>query len=85
MAKPEKRFRCGGIEVAVFENEITRNGMKVKIKKASFQKRYKDSDGNWQSTTSLDVNDLPKAGLAIKKAYEYLVLKDDSAETEEFF
>ncbi len=26
MAKPEKRFRCGGCETAVFENEITRGG-----------------------------------------------------------
>ncbi|MDY6988925.1 MAG: hypothetical protein SWQ30_12815 [Thermodesulfobacteriota bacterium] len=76
MAKPEKRFRCGGCEAAVFENEIARGGQTIRLKKVSFQKRYKDSDGEWKSTTSLDQNDIPKAILALSKAYEYLVLAD---------
>ena len=79
MAQPEKRFRCGGCEAAIFENEIARNGSKVKIKKVAFQKRYKDSSsGEWKTTYSLDVNDLPKAILALKSAYEFLVLSDAS-------
>jgi hypothetical protein len=40
MAKPEKSFKCGGCEAAVFENEIMKGGMKIPIKKVSFQKRY---------------------------------------------
>ena len=74
MAKPEKRFRCGSCEAAVFENERDVNGKKMTFKKVSFQKRYKDSDGEWKSTQSLDINDIPKALLALSKAYEYLVL-----------
>ena len=42
------------------------------MKKAVFQKRYKDSDGTWKNTGSLDVNDIPKAVLALQEAYEYL-------------
>ena len=72
MAKPEKRFRCGGCEAAIFENEIVRNGKTIKIKKVSFQKRYKDGDGEWKSTSSLDQNDIPKAMLVLSKAYEYI-------------
>ena len=74
MAKPEKRFKCGACDAAVFENEIVRDGKTVKVKKVSFQKRYKSPDGEWKTTHSLDVNDMPKAILALSKAYEYLVL-----------
>jgi hypothetical protein len=78
MAKPEKRFRCGGCEAAIFENEINKGGSTVKLKKVAFQKRYKTPDGDWRSTYSLDINDIPKAVLALSKAYEYLVLGDNS-------
>ncbi len=82
MPKPEKRFQCGAVEASIFENETHQNGKPIKIKKVSFQKRYKSSDG-WKSTNSLDVNDLPKAILALSKAYEYLVLTPGSDEGEE--
>ena len=72
MAKPEKSFKCGGCDAAVFENEIVTGGMKIPIKKVSFQKRYKSADGEWKSTGSLDVNEIPKAILVLTKAYEYI-------------
>ena len=75
MAQPEKRFKCGACEVSVFGNIITtKDGRKVNAKKVSFQKRYKNADGEWKSTQSLDVNDIPKAVLALYEAYKYLVL-----------
>ena len=67
MGKPEKGFKCGSCEAAIFVNEINRNGQAVSIKKAVFQKRYKDQDGQWKSTGSLDINDIPKAILALSK------------------
>ena len=78
MAKPEKSFRCGGCETAIFENEIAAGGKTIRVKKISFQKRYRNSDGEWKSTTSLDVNDIPKAVVALQKAYEYLVLVESA-------
>ena len=83
MAKPEKRFRCGGCEAAIFENEIAKNGAKVKIKKVAFQKRYKHPENGWKSTNSLDVNDIPKAILALSSAYEYIVLNDVDGNSDE--
>lgn len=71
MAKPEKSFRCGGCEAAVFENEIVKAGKKISIKKVSFQKRYKSADGEWKSTNSLDIHELPKAILVLTKAYDF--------------
>jgi len=81
MAQPEKRFRCGVCEVSIFENSITKkDGSKAKTKKAVFQKRYKNADGEWKSTSSLDANDIPKARLALDEAYKYLVLGRDMEE-----
>lgn len=80
MAQPEIRFRCGRCESAVFENEIERSGGSVKVKKVSFQKRYRSPDGAWKTTQSLDVNEIPKAILLLSKAYEYLVLGNEAGD-----
>jgi hypothetical protein len=76
MGQPEKRFKCGRCEVSIFENtRTTKEGREVSSRKASFQIRYKDTDGEWKSTQSLDVNDIPKARLALDEAFRYLVLR----------
>ncbi len=82
MAQPEKRFKAGSCEAAVFENEIKRNGDTVRVKKVAIQKRYKAQDDTWKSTYSLDVNDIPKMMLALSKAYEYLVVREDNLNEE---
>ena len=79
MAQPEKRFRCGSCEAAIFENEITKNGEVIIVKKAAIQKRYKSKDDEWKSTYSLDVNDIPKMILALTKAYEYLAMGEKNS------
>lgn len=80
MAKPEKSYRCGGCEAAVFENEIVKAGKRLSIKKVSFQKRYKSVDGEWKSTNSLDTNEIPKAILVLTKAYDYVCTGGDDAD-----
>ena len=82
MAQPEKRFKCGACEAAIFENEIKRNGKAVKLKKVAIQKRYKNADEEWKSTHSLDKNDIPKMILALSKAYEYLTMSKESDSDE---
>ena len=37
MAKPEKKFKCGAVEAAVFANEIEKNGTKIQLKMVSIQ------------------------------------------------
>ncbi|MEK7995773.1 MAG: hypothetical protein AAB403_18390 [Planctomycetota bacterium] len=70
--KPTKAFKAGPIQVAVFMNRRTVRGQEVSIPSVSFQKRYRDGE-EWKSTNSLDTNDVPKAILALTKAYDYLV------------
>ena len=70
MEKPEETFRAGGVHASVFLNTVNVKGKKVDIPSISFQKRYQ-VNGEWKTTTSLNVNDLPRAVLVLMKAYEY--------------
>ena len=82
MTKPEKKFRCGAVEAAVFVNEIEKGGKTFTLKKVSIQKRYRDADGNWNSTNSYDANDLPKLRLVADEAYRYLAMGKSNANDE---
>lgn len=74
---PEKKFSTGGIVASIWLNHgKSKNGEVVSYKTVSLQRRYQDKDGNWQSTATLRLNDLPRASLVLQKAYEYLVFKD---------
>lgn len=74
---PEKRFSCGGVVATVWKNNGTsKAGEPVNYRTVSFQKRYKDKGGDWKTSSSLRVNDVPKASLVLDKAYEFLVLKE---------
>ena len=83
--QPEKKFSTGAISATVWcNNGISRNGGPVEFRTVQLQRRYKDKNGEWQSTSSLRLNDLPRASLVLQKAYEYLVLRgQDSSEIEE--
>ena len=72
MTHPEKKFQRGACNVSIFTNEVQKDGQIIRIPKAVFQKRYKDSKDEWQTTSSLDVNDIPRAILALSRAYDYL-------------
>lgn len=78
---PEKKFSTGSIVAAVWSNKArTKSGEETEFKTVTLQRRYKDKDGKWKSSSSLRLNDLPKAVMVLNKAYEYLVLRDGDAE-----
>lgn len=74
---PEKKFSTGGLTATVWENQgKSKEGNDVSFKTVSFQRRYMDKNGEWQSTNTLRINDIPKASLVLQKAYEYIVMKE---------
>lgn len=83
MSKPEKVFKMGAVRASVFRNTIERNGRTLMLPKVVIEVRYKDKTGQWKGTNSLSVLDLPKAILALQKAYEYVLEHRDSAADEE--
>ncbi|MBU1704824.1 MAG: hypothetical protein KJ922_05645 [Nanoarchaeota archaeon] len=75
--QPEKKFSTGAISATVWKNAGTaKTGEEREYRTVSIQRRYTDKAGKWQTTSSMRINDLPKAALVITKAYEYLVLKN---------
>ncbi len=72
MAQPDIVFKHGACHAAVFSKEVEQKGKVFQSRSVSFQKRYRDKNGEWQTTTYLDVNDLPKAVLVLQKAFDYL-------------
>ena len=73
MAKPETTFKVGAVRASIFRNVIQKNCRSIPLPKVVIEVRYKDKTGQWQGTNSLSLNDLPKAVLALQKAFEYLM------------
>lgn len=82
-SRPEKTFRAGHLSASIFRNTITVGDEQRVIPKVVFQKRYLKSEGNWATTGSLDVHELPKAVLVLEKAYAYLVSRETGTEDTE--
>jgi hypothetical protein len=72
MSKPEISFKVGAVRATVFRNVIVNNGRQISLPKVVIEVRYKDKAGQWKGTNSLSLNDIPKAILALQKAFEYL-------------
>lgn len=75
---PEKRFSTGGINATVWKNQKKGAEGESEYRTISIDRRYKDKEGNWKTSSSLRVNDLPKVALVANKAYEFVVLKGES-------
>jgi len=79
--QPEKKFSTGAISATVWKNVgVSKDGKPFESHSVSLQRRYKDKTGQWQSTNSLRVNDLPKVALVIEEAFRYLVLNGHTDE-----
>lgn len=83
MAKPEITFKAGAVRASVFQNLISKDGRQIPLPKVVVEVRYKDKMGQWQGTNSMSVNDLPKAILALQKAFEYLMENKAHAPSED--
>ena len=76
---PEKKFRASPVTATIWTNEGKgKDGEEHIYRTISLERSYKDKEGNWQSTGSMRVNDLPKAILVLNKSYEYISIKEES-------
>ena len=72
MSQPEIVFRHGTCSASIFGRDYSRGEETFTVRNVNFQKAYRDKEGNWQHSSSLGINDIPKAVLVLNKAYEYL-------------
>ena len=72
---PEKKFRAGAVSATVWLNQgqNKKTGEISNFRTISLQRGYKDSKDQWQNTGNMRINDLPRAALVLRQAYEYLV------------
>ena len=69
---PVNTVRVGGVTATTWENDGKEGS---KFYTTVLERSYKD-DKDWKKTQSLRVNDLPKAIVALQKAYEAAVVSD---------
>ncbi len=75
-AKPEMEFKAGAVRAAIWMNpHQSTDGKSFTSAKVAVERIYKDESGHFKSTHRLDINDIPKAILVLKKSYEVLILK----------
>jgi hypothetical protein len=80
---PEKKFRAGAVSATVWSNHgQNQKGEENTYNTISIERSYKDKNDKWQNTSSLRVNDLPRASLLLSKAYEYLVTQNREVAAE---
>jgi len=78
--KPIVTVKAGQVSSAIFENEISINGRKVTVLKATLQRRYKSKDGSWKASNSFSRNELPLAIYCLEKCFEKMVGEEGSVE-----
>ena len=68
---PEKTFRMGLVSASVFLNEVETDDGVREIRNVNLQRRYKDN-GDWKSTTSFGLTDLPLAIRVLQLAQQHI-------------
>lgn len=73
--QPVKKFQFGQIQASVWKNQGKEGSEFFSV---SLDKRYKDAQGIWKSSSSLKPTDLPKAVLVLQKAYEFVAFNENA-------
>ena len=83
-SKPEKAIKVGAVRVAIWINpRTTPGGRRFNSPKVQIERTYWDHANGFKSTSSLDLYDIPKAMLALSKAFEYLVCNGEKKKAVE--
>ncbi len=73
---PEHKIRAGSVEVAIWRNTDSEGKPYYTF---SLNKSFKKGE-EWRNTQTLSKNDLPKAILALQKAFEYTTIRKNAKE-----
>ena len=83
--RPVAKFTAGQVSAAIWENEVTtKAGKQVTMLKATVERRYRDRDGQWKSSSSFARNEIPLAIYCLRKSFEHIIeSQKDSDSVEE--
>ena len=68
---PEKTFRIGLVSASVFVNHIETDDGTKQVRNVNLQRRYKDN-GDWKSSSSFGLQDLPLAIRVLQLAQQHI-------------
>lgn len=80
---PMKKWNAGQVSCALWNNEIKVDGRSVSMLKASVERRYKDKDDKWKSSTSFSRNEIPLAIHVLNQAFAAMIEQRDQDEQPE--
>lgn len=83
MKQPITKFRAGGIECSLWENDIQTSTGTVTVLKATAERRYKNAQGEWAGTHSYGKNDLPLVIFCLQRAYAEIIDRDNERSARE--
>ena len=70
----------GGIEAAIWENQVERDGRTITRQSVTINKRFYDrTTAQYRESSTFFPEDLPRLTLALQQAYEFLMLNDSQA------
>jgi hypothetical protein len=83
--QPVHEFRIGGtITASVWRNEAQQGDRTVATHSVQLQKRYfHKGDQEWKTSGSLFANEIPRAILALQRAYEWILTQPRSEAAED--
>ena len=77
--KPETDFKVGAVRATVWTNRrLTREGEAFESHKVILERTYRQGQ-EFKTTSSLEIGDIPKAIMALWKAYDFLLCAEPSA------
>ncbi|MDD5134574.1 MAG: hypothetical protein PHP01_04085 [Phycisphaerae bacterium] len=69
------KIQAGQVSAALWENQVEIKGKTVTLLKTTIQRRYRDRDGNWQSSNSFGRNEIPLAIYCLQKVFDKIIEK----------
>jgi len=81
--KPETKIKIDAISASIWKRtHTTKDGREFDRRQVSIDRVYKDKEGNWKNATSFELNDIPKAILALQEAYALLAKHPEASSSE---
>ena len=80
--KPTVVFKAGAVRASIFTNTFIKDGKTIPLPKVVLEVRYRDKNGEWKGTNSLSQNEIPKAILALQKAFDFLTSQPRQLESD---
>lgn len=81
--RPTHKIAVGATTVAIWTNVVQTAEGQRNMERVTIDRRYKDKDGQWQSTGSFNTSDLPRLILALQEAYKWLAMKKRPEEDDD--